>query len=44
MITMTVGDVFTGIGLIIAFIAAIIVVDKMLQEWDDADDEDFRDD
>ena len=44
MITMTVGDVFTGIGLIIAFIAAIIVVDKMLQEWDDADDEDFKDD
>ena len=44
MISMTVGDIFTGIGLMIAFIAAIIVVDKMLQEWDDADDEDFKDD
>ena len=44
MITMTVGDVFTGIGLIIAFIAAILIVDKMLQEWDEADEEDFKDD
>jgi hypothetical protein len=44
MISMTVGDVFTGIGLIIAFIVVIIIVDKMLQEWDEADDEDFRDD
>ena len=44
MISMTVGDVVTRIGLIIAFIAAIIIVDKMLQEWDDADDEDFKDD
>ena len=44
MISMTVGDVFTGIGLIIAFIVAIIIVDKMLQEWDEADDEDFKDD
>ena len=42
MISMTVGDVVTRIGLIIAFIAAIIIVDKMLQEWDEADDEDFR--
>ena len=44
MISMAVGDVFTGIGLIIALIAVIIVVDKMLQEWDEADDEDFKDD
>ena len=44
MISMTVGDIFTGIVLIIAFIAVIIVVDKMLQEWDEADDEDFKDD
>jgi hypothetical protein len=44
MISMTVGDVFTGIALIIAFIAVIIVVDKMLQEWYEADDEDFKDD
>ena len=44
MISMTVGDVFTGLARIIAFIAVIIVVDKMLQEWDKADDEDFKDD
>lgn len=44
MISMTVEDIFEVIGLIIAFIAAIIVVDKMLQEWDEADDEDFKDD
>ena len=44
MISMTVGDIFEVIGLIIAFIAVIIVVDKMLQEWDEADDEDFKDD
>lgn len=44
MSSMTVGDIFTGIVLIIAFIAVIIIVDKMLQEWDEADDEDFRDD
>lgn len=44
MISMTVGDVFTGIILIIAFIVVIISVDKMLQEWDEADDEDFIDD
>ena len=44
MISMIVGDIFIGIGLIIAFIAVIIVVDKMLQEWDEADDEDFKDD
>lgn len=44
MISMTVGDVFTGIVLIMAFIAAIVIVDKMLQEWDKADDEDFKDD
>lgn len=43
MISMTVGDVFTGLALIVAFIAVIIVVDKMLQEWDEADDEDFKD-
>lgn len=44
MISMTVGDVFIGIGLIIAVISVIIIVDKMLQEWDAADDEDFKDD
>ena len=44
MISMTVGDIFTGIGLTLAFIAVILVVDKMLQEWDEADDEDFIDD
>ena len=44
MISMTVGDIFTGIGLMIAFVAVIIVIDKMLQEWDEADDEDFKDD
>ena len=44
MISMTVGDVFTGIALIIVFIVVIIVVDKMLREWDEADDEDFIDD
>lgn len=44
MISMTVEDIFEVIGLIIAFIAVIIVVDKMLQEWDEADDEDFKDD
>ena len=44
MISMTVGDIFTGIVLILAFIAVIIVIDKMLQEWDEADDEDFKDD
>ena len=44
MISMTAGDIFTGIGFIIIFTAIIIVVDKMLQEWDEAEDEDFKDD
>lgn len=44
MISMTAEDVFAGIILIIAFIAVLLIVDAMLQEWDEADDEDYTDD
>lgn len=44
MITMTVGDVFTGLALIIVFITVVVIIDTILQEWDEADNEDFKDD
>ena len=39
-------DIFTGIGVIIVIIALIIIIDKMLQAWDEEDttNEDFLDD
>lgn len=38
-------DIFAGIGAIIVIIVLILVIDKMLQAWDeeDANEEDFLD-
>ena len=44
MNSIPVGDIFAGTVLILTFIAVVIGVDKMLQEWDKADEEDFLDD
>ena len=39
-------DIFTGIGAVIVIIILILIIDKMLQAWDEEDitDEDFLDD
>lgn len=39
-------DIFAGIGAVIVIIVLVLVIDKMLQAWDEEDttEEDFLDD